>query len=180
MCQKNCTESPQYVNVRAKRNVILKRVELPEGAKPGNSKKASGFYPRVQYILVKILESDQANTSLKWDEKRLLSFFLLSAWLPLIWLLHVFLFHIISVPQCSSLPWLIDCCSPWTVPFKFAGMAFLSSFQETALPLALTFPRKMETIELLCKIEFQTLTSQNRPRNALSPRTFPKTSWLPI
>ena len=179
MSQKNCTESPQYVIVRAKSNVNLKRVELPEGAKSGNNEKASGFYPHIQYILVKILASDQANTSVKWGEKWLLCFFLLSAWLPLIWLLS-FLFDLISVPQCYSLPWLIDCCSPWTVPFKFAGMAFLSSFQETALPLALTFPRKMETIELLCKIEFQTLTSQNRPRNALSPRTFPKTSWLPV
>ena len=69
MSQKNCTESPQYVNVRAKRNVNLKRVELPEGAKSGNNEKASGFYPRIQYILVKILASDQANTSVKWGEK---------------------------------------------------------------------------------------------------------------
>jgi len=91
MSQKNCTESPQYVNVRAKSNVNLKRVELPEGAKPGNNKKASGFYPHIRYILVKILVSNQANTSVKWGEKRLLSFFLLSAWLPLIWLLSSYL-----------------------------------------------------------------------------------------
>ena len=69
MSQKNCTESPQYVNVRAKRNVNLKRIELPEGAKSGNNKKASGFYPHTQYILVKILALDQANTSVKWGEK---------------------------------------------------------------------------------------------------------------
>ena len=68
MSQKNCTESPQYVIVRAKNNVNLKRVELPEGAKSGNE-KASGFYPHIQYILVKILASDQANTSVKWGEK---------------------------------------------------------------------------------------------------------------
>lgn len=63
MSQKNCTESPQYVIVRAKSNVNLKRVELPDGAKSGNNEKASGFYPHIQYILIKILASDQANTS---------------------------------------------------------------------------------------------------------------------
>lgn len=76
MSQKNCTDSPQYVNVRAKSNVNLKRVELPEGAQPGKNKKAvSGFYPRIQYILVKILASDQANTSVKWAKSNFYLFF---------------------------------------------------------------------------------------------------------
>ena len=91
MSQKNCTDSPQYVNVRAKSNVNLKRVELPEGAQSGKNKKASGFYPRIQYILVRILASGQANTSVKWGKKQPLSFFQPSAWLPLIWLLSPYL-----------------------------------------------------------------------------------------
>lgn len=95
MSQKNCTDSPQYVNVRAKSNVNLKRVELPEGAQSGKNKKASGFYPRIQYILVR---SSQYECEV--GQKATFIFFSALRLAPTD-LAFVSLFDLISVPQCS-------------------------------------------------------------------------------
>ena len=81
----------------------------------------------------------------------------------------------------TLIPLLVDCSSSWTsTTLKPTGMAFLSSSQETAFPLALPCPRKIETTECLCKIVFQTFTRPILPRIALPSKTFPRTSRLPL
>ena len=100
MSQKNCTDSPQYVNVRAKSNVNLKRVELPEGAQSGKNKKAHGLLSAYTVYFGKDFSIRSSQYECEVGQKATFIFFSALRLAPTD-LAFVSLFDLISVPQCS-------------------------------------------------------------------------------